>query len=294
MSLWRGAGKGFARVILKNVQTEASRQSVPWKPMLNSFKEIYNLHDILSSSTAEEKSWATKAALNRLCWSNQGFWHSEQVRMEQSAGSHWLSSILIKVHIVFSRWDANHCSVQRFPIGSFAKRSGVKQGCVISPTLIRIYFAVLFQVAFKNTPGDVFFHCRADGPLFNLLTLRDKTQVTIRDLLFADDAALVRHSSDTLKMMINRLHETCKAFVLIIRVRKTVILTQGVPTTTADVKLDGKPLKVVQTFRYLGSTVSSTVSIAIWQRDHGKTSTSRWTLKSKFIKHMCSAHYSIP
>ena len=43
--------------------------------------------------------------------------------------------------------------------------------------------------------------------------------------------------------------------------KKTVILTQGVPTTTADVKLDGKPLKVVQTFCHLGSTVSSTVSL---------------------------------
>ena len=85
--------------------------------------------------------------------------------------------------------------------------------------------------------------------------------MTIRDLLFADDAALVTHSQDTLQAMINRLNETCKTLSLVISVKKTVIITQGVPTTTADVKLDGMPLEVVQTFCYLESTVSSTFSL---------------------------------
>ena len=75
---------------------------------------------------------------------------------------------------------------------SFPITSGVKQGCVLAPTLFGIYFAVLLHTALEDTPGDIFFHWRCDGSLFNLSRFRAKTRVKhsiARDLLFADDAA---------------------------------------------------------------------------------------------------------
>ena len=123
---------------------------------------------------------------------------------------------------------------------NFDVRSGVKQGCVLAPTLFSIYFAALLQHAFKASPGDVFLHWRTDGSLFDLARLKTKTKTTtslIRDLLFADDAALVSHSESTLQEMMDQLSRACKAFSLIISVQKTVILTQE-ETPNPSIRLD--------------------------------------------------------
>ena len=147
--------------------------------------------------------------------------------------------------------------------GNFDVRSGVKQGCVLAPTLFSIYFAALLQHAFKASPGDVFLHWRIDGSLFDLARLKTKTKTTtslIRDLLFADDAALVSHSESTLQEMMDQLSRACKAFSLIISVQKTVILTQeGTPNPS--IRLDSKTLESVTKFCYLGSVMTSSVTL---------------------------------
>ena len=110
---------------------------------------------------------------------------------------------------------------------SFDFRRGVKQGCVLAPTLFSIYFAVPLQYAFKTSPGDVFLHW--DGSLFDLTRLRAKTKIkstTIRDL-FTDDTALVVHSEATLQKIIDQLSQACKKFSIMINVQKTVVLSQG-------------------------------------------------------------------
>ena len=146
---------------------------------------------------------------------------------------------------------------------SFEINSGVKQGCVMAPTLFSIFFAVLLQHAFKESPGDVYLHWRSDGSLFNLARLRAKTKVKrtlIRDLLFADDAALVAHSESTLQIMMEHLSQACKAFSLEISTKKTVTLTQD-GTNEGKIILDNKPLEAVKKFCYLGSTITSTTSL---------------------------------
>lgn len=60
---------------------------------------------------------------------------------------------------------------------SFNINSGVKQGCVLSTTLFGIYFTVLLEYAFQESPGDVFLHWRADGSLYNLTRLKAKTKM---------------------------------------------------------------------------------------------------------------------
>ena len=58
----------------------------------------------------------------------------------------------------------------------------------------------------------------------------------------------------------DRLSTACKAFNLVISVKKTVILTQE-GTAQAHIELDNKELEAVDKFCYLGSTITSTTSL---------------------------------
>ena len=113
----------------------------------------------------------------------------------------------------------------------FDIHSGVKQGCVLAPTLFTIFFSMMLSYAFNTSTEGVFLHTRADGKLFNLARLRAKTKVrhvVIREMLFADDAVLVTHTIEDLQQLIDRLSHACKEFGLTISIKKTKVMGQGI------------------------------------------------------------------
>ena len=69
----------------------------------------------------------------------------------------------------------------------FPIKSGVKQGCVLAPTLFRILFSLLLRYAFSESEERIYLqsnpnpnpnlNTRSDGSLFNLARLRAKTKV---------------------------------------------------------------------------------------------------------------------
>ena len=76
----------------------------------------------------------------------------------------------------------------------FPVTNGVKQGCVLAPTLFSMVFSGMLSHAFQDGDSGVGFHFRTDGSLFNLRRLQAKTKVqkdTARDFLYADDCALI-------------------------------------------------------------------------------------------------------
>ena len=145
----------------------------------------------------------------------------------------------------------------------FPVSSGVKQGCVLAPTLFLIFFSMLLQYAFLDCTEGVYVRTRSDGKLFNIARLRAKTKayvVLIRELLFADDAALTSHSEDGLQHLVDKLSHACKDFGLTISLRKTNILAQSAESPPV-ITIDNRKLEVVDTFTYMGSTVSSSTSL---------------------------------
>ena len=82
---------------------------------------------------------------------------------------------------------------------SFSVTNGVKQSCVLAPTLFSIFLAAMLSEAFRDVGHGVYIQSKQSTDLFNVAHFRAKaktTQILIRELLFADDSALVAHSAE--------------------------------------------------------------------------------------------------
>ena len=152
----------------------------------------------------------------------------------------------------------------------FPITNGLKQGCVLAPTLFTIFFSMMLKQATEGIVDDedtVYIRYRLDGSLFNLRRLQAHTKTReqlIRDLLFADDAALVAHSERALQCLTSCFAEAAQLFGLQVSLKKTEVLHQPAPreeyhpphiTTGVDV------LKPVHQFTYLGCAITSDAKI---------------------------------
>ena len=145
----------------------------------------------------------------------------------------------------------------------FDIRSSVKQGCALAPTLFGIFFAVFLKHAFGTATEGVYLRTRSEGRLFNLARLRAKTkvrEVLIRDMLYADDAAITTHTEQELQILVDRFSQACKEFGLSISLKKTNILAQDTKTSPT-ITIDNYQLDVVHQFTYLGSTITDNLSL---------------------------------
>ena len=145
----------------------------------------------------------------------------------------------------------------------FEISSGVKQGCVLAPTLFGIFFALLLKHAFGTSKEGIFLHTRSDGKLFNPSRLKAKTkvrEVLIRDMLFADDAAVAAHTQTELQTLMDRFAKACTDFGLTISLKKTNVLVQGT-AMSPNITINDYELDVVNEFTYLGSTISDNLSL---------------------------------
>ena len=81
----------------------------------------------------------------------------------------------------------------------------------------------------------------------------------MRELLFADDSALVAHSADKMQKIVDVFSDASKKFGLKINIKKTEMLCQPNSTRTReeDIMVDGNKLNSVLEFTYHGSTISS-------------------------------------
>jgi len=149
----------------------------------------------------------------------------------------------------------------------FPVTNGVKQGCVLAPTLFSLLFAEMLSAALSQTSAGIKIRYRTDGRFFDLRRLKANTKVRealVRDFLFADDCALAAHSEEDLQRLADCFSTASKAFGLTISIKKTEVLYQAAPGTSKpepNIRIDGAPLKNVEDFIYLGSCLSSSGSL---------------------------------
>ena len=78
------------------------------------------------------------------------------------------------------------------------------------------------------------------------------TEVYVREMLFADNAALTAHSGEALKRLVNRFTHACREFGLTISLKKTNVSARD----TSQV-----PSVKINDFTYLGSNISNNLSL---------------------------------
>ena len=79
-------------------------------------------------------------------------------------------------------------------------------------------------------------------------------------MLFADDAALTAHTEAGLQELIDCFAAACKEFGLTISIKKTNVLGQDV-SLVPHISIGDCTLDMVEDFTYLGSTISSSLSL---------------------------------
>nr|VZI39515.1 unnamed protein product [Spirometra erinaceieuropaei] len=153
---------------------------------------------------------------------------------------------------------------------AFAVTNGVKQGCVLAPTLFSLMFSAMLMDAYRDERPGIRIAYRTDGHLLNHRRINFQSRVsttTVHELLFADDCALNTTSEAEMQRSMDLFSAACENFGLVINTQKTVVMHQPPPNSATapnaqpQISVNGTQLQVVENFPYLGSTLSRNTKI---------------------------------
>nr|VZI32098.1 unnamed protein product [Spirometra erinaceieuropaei] len=153
---------------------------------------------------------------------------------------------------------------------AFAVTNGVKQGCVLAPTLFSLMFSAMLMHAYRDERPGIRIAYRTDGHLLNQRRMHIQSRVsttTVHELLFADDCALNTTSEEEMQRSMDLFSAACENFGLVINTQKTVVMHQPPPNSATapnappQISVNGTQLQVVENFPYLGSTLSRNTKI---------------------------------
>nr|VZI08239.1 unnamed protein product [Spirometra erinaceieuropaei] len=153
---------------------------------------------------------------------------------------------------------------------AFAVTNGVKQGCVLAPTLFSLMLSAMRMDAYRDERPGIRIAYRTDGHLLNQRRMNFQSRVsttTVHELLFADDCALNTTSEAEMQRSRDLFSAACENFSLVINTQKTVVMHQPPPNSATapnappQISVNGNQLQVVENFPYLGSTLSHNTKI---------------------------------
>ena len=125
----------------------------------------------------------------------------------------------------------------------FPIRTGLRQGCVLSPSLFNVYMDAMMRKVTEGAPGGV-----------------RVGQENVVDLDFADDVALLADTWMVLVGMVMRMELVTQRFGINISAKKSEVVYVGRGSgdvRVEDVNLRGETIRQVSDFTYLGSVVTS-------------------------------------
>lgn len=131
-----------------------------------------------------------------------------------------------------SVWDGSEVSEE------FATLSGLKQGCIISPTLFNLFINDIVDVL----PGGA-----------------KMMDMVIKVLLYADDLVIFAETPESLQLMINRIKEYCKKWNLVVNLEKSKIMVlKGSAKMAKNEKWHWgtEVINTVKEYKYLGFLIT--------------------------------------
>ena len=114
----------------------------------------------------------------------------------------------------------------------FPVTNGVKQGCVLAPTLFSMMLSVMLTAAFQDGDNGIPIRHRFDGKLFNLGRLQAKSKVqteVLDEFLFADDMAKGAPTEEKMQKGVDQVSDSCDSYDLTISIKKTEVVYQPAP-----------------------------------------------------------------
>lgn len=165
----------------------------------------------------------------------------------------------------------------------FSIASGVRQGCVLAPTLFGIFFSVLLFYTFISTSEGIYLH-------------ENQSQESShqRDSLAA-------HMQEGLQHPMDRFFKVCPEYGLTISTKKIMVMGRD---TLHSMSINSSMLMVVNKVTYLGSIITANLSLDAQinackvkaasvmgklSKRNTKTGPSQQTLSSSSTRHACSA-----
>ena len=121
----------------------------------------------------------------------------------------------------------------------FRTTVGVRQGCLLSPTIFNIFLERIMSDALEEHDGKVSIGGR-----------------NITNLRFADDIDALAEEEQELEALVESLDKTCTRYKMEISAEQTKLMTNSANGIQREIRVKGQKLGTVTSFKYLGAVVS--------------------------------------
>ena len=235
------AAKVFTSLLLKRFQMARDKRTRPnqsgFRPGRSCTDQIHNLRRIL------EQRWSYQQK-TLLCFIDfaAAFDSLDRSSLWKIMEADGIPPKLLRMIQAYYHSTCTTVRVNGIESETFEVRTGVRQGCALSPTLFNYAVDWILKSALNGFSG-----------------VQVGEKVRVSDLAYADDIVLLGNSREEIQQMLNKVNQCAKAVGLCINTSKTKIMdSHPTPDAQRPITLDGIPLEEVDNFKYLGSSFLAT------------------------------------